>query len=286
MDGPDIVAHTLSWPAIPDKFGNVWQYHPRSDRHSKVACWAVFFDLLQNSALLRRHVTDGKVVFGVNHEMSDFKTRRRKKLDLVVARPGTTPTGGTAGRARTITELGGKIGVRLSPQQQANLAALPPAVEGPVGSVLIALEAKATMTEHGKARPRLYDELNSSHLTIHGAADQAIAVGFVMLNAASTFISPDRNKFDLSTQPPILNEHKQPAATEVVEAKVRELPRRTRPGEEGFDSLGIVVVHCRNDGTPITVVSGPPAPTPNDLFHYDSMIRRAVQQYDFLYAGI
>ncbi|MGH3182596.1 MAG: hypothetical protein ACRDOE_11920, partial [Streptosporangiaceae bacterium] len=50
---------------IPDQFGNIWQYHPRSDRHSKVACWAAFFDLLTTSALLRRHVAEGKVIFGL-----------------------------------------------------------------------------------------------------------------------------------------------------------------------------------------------------------------------------
>ncbi len=285
MDGPGIVAHTLTWPAIPDKFGNIWQYHGRSDRHSKTACWAVMFDLLQNSALLRQHVADGKVVFGVNHEMSDFKTRRRKKLDLVVARPGTNPVG-VVTRSRPFGDLATSLGVRLSPDQQKQLGDLPAAIEGPVGSVLIALEAKACMTEHGKARPRLYDELNSSHLTIHGAADQAIAIGFVMINGASSFISPDRNKFDLTVQPPIINPHNQPQATVVVEAKVRELPRRTRPGEEGYDALGIVVVHCRNDGSPFTVVNTPPAPPVSDLFHYDAMVRRAIHQYDFLYAGI
>ena len=285
MDGPGIIAHTLSWPAVPDKYGNVWQYYGRSDRHSKVSCWAVMFDLLQNSALLRQHVADGKVVFGVNHEMSDFKTRRKKKLDLVVARPGTNEVGKPS-KSRQFSDMATTLGMRLNPQQQDALAALPTATEGPVGSVLIALEAKACMTEHGKARPRLYDELNSSHLTVHGASDQAIAVGFVMLNAATTFISPDLNKLDVSAHTPLVTVHSQPQATTVVDAKVRELPRRTRPGEEGYDAIGILVVHCRNDGTPITVVSAPPAPQPNDLFHYDAMIRRTLHQYDFLFAGI
>jgi hypothetical protein len=89
MDGPEILARTMTATRIPDQFGNLWQYHPRSDRHSKVACWAAFFDLLGTSALLHRHVAEGKVIFGVNHTMRDFKTRRKKDLDLVIARPGT-----------------------------------------------------------------------------------------------------------------------------------------------------------------------------------------------------
>ena len=58
---------------------------------------------------------------------------------------------------------------------------------GPVGSVLLALEAKACMTAHIKALPRLYDELNSSQLTVHGAADQAIAAGLAIVNIATAF---------------------------------------------------------------------------------------------------
>jgi hypothetical protein len=42
-----------------------------------------------------------------------------------------------------------------------------------VQTALIALEAKAAFTEFGKAKPRLYDELNTSHLTIHGDSGPA-----------------------------------------------------------------------------------------------------------------
>ena len=77
---------------------------------------------------------------------------------------------------------------------------------------------------------------------------------------------------------------RQPEATEFVVSKISELPTRTRPGLDGYDAIGIVAVECPNDGTPITVLSRPPAPAPNDLFSYESMIRRTVHQYDFLNA--
>ncbi len=88
MDGPDIIVRTLSQPAVPDKHGNLWQYHSRSDRHSKVACWAVLFDLLQHSPLLATHAAAQKVTFGINRTMRDFRTGRTKDLDLVISRPG------------------------------------------------------------------------------------------------------------------------------------------------------------------------------------------------------
>lgn len=284
MDGPDILARSLSSPWTPDRYGNTWQYHSRSDRHSKVACCAIFFDLLQHSSVLRAHVRDSKIIFGVNHEMFDFKTGRRKKLDLVIARPGTQQLGKPA--PRTLTTLIQHHGAMLSDVQERQLRQLPEALEGPVGTVLVALEAKATMTKHVGAQPRLYDELNSSHLTIHGASEQAVGVGFVMINIARTFISSDLNKFDFGTRPPVITALNQPQDAIGVYAKVREIPRRSRRGEEGFDALGVVLVDMPNDGAAVTVLSAPPAPAPNEPFHYDSMIRRTAHLYELSFSSI
>lgn len=280
MDGPQVLVNTLSIPRTPDSHGNLWQYHSRSDRHSKISCWGILFDLLQASALLRAHVVQGKVTFGVNHEMVDFRTRRKKKLDLVLARPGDDL------RGRSLSDMAVDLGVRLDPAQTGRLEALPKIEEAPVGSVLMALEAKACMTAHGKARPRLYDELNSSHLTVHGANDQAIAVAHVTINASETFISTDLNKFDLSVHQPVISAHSQPHSAESVFDKVRELPRRVRPGEEGYDAIGVVVIDCANDGRPVTVLDGPPAPGSSDAYAYPLMVSRIVHAYDTQYAHI
>lgn len=43
--------------------------------------------LLANSVLLRQHVQDGKVVFGLDHKMHDHAANRAKNLDLVITRP-------------------------------------------------------------------------------------------------------------------------------------------------------------------------------------------------------
>jgi len=286
MNGPSILVRTMSTPSITDEHGNVWQYHSRSDRHSKVACWVTMFDLLEQSALLRQHVLDGKVAFGVNHEFADFKTRRKKKLDLVIHRPGSTSK--ATGTGRTFVELGDALAIDLDAAERTSLAALPTLSEQPVGTVLMALEAKACMTKHRGSGPRLYDELNSSHVTVHGAADQAIAVAFVMINGAASFVSPDSNRRPLGgAQPaPKVTPLRQPASTEFVVSKVSELPTRTRPGQEGYDAIGFVVVDCPNDGSPLVIVGSPPAPAPNDLFSYESMIRRVVSQYDYLNSNL
>ena len=269
VPGPELIARSVSASKIPDKFGNTWQYHSRSDRHSKIACWVIAFDLMRRSQLLRSHVAEGKVVLGVNHTLRDFQTQRKKDLDLVIAEPS-----GATGVKRTFAAMATDWGVQLGADEREELQALPSAPEAAVGSVLVALEAKAAMTAHVRALPRLHDELDSSHSTTHGNSERALAVGFVMVNAAKSFISPDMNKYDLSKTPPTVNHHNQPRDAQRVIDKVSEIRRRSGASSTGFDAIGIMVVEMTNDGSPMVVVDQP-AP----VFSYDEMIQRVAHEY-------
>jgi hypothetical protein len=276
--GPDIIARTLSVPAVIDRSGRVWQYHSRSDQHSKVVCWAILFDLLQTSSLMRAHVAANKVAFGVNRQINDWSTGRHKNLDLVVARAAGERD--EASSSFDLAELATRYAVVLTAEEQEELAALPTAPAGAAGStVLVALEAKACMTAHIRALPRLYDELTSSHSTVHGDNVNALAVGFVMINLADSFISPGRQT---AGSEPVINMHRQPLDTERTLAKVREINRRSGPhsGQPGFDALGVLVIRMQNDGGNVDIVSGPPAPGPSDDFYYDRMVTRAAHLYD------
>jgi hypothetical protein len=238
------------------------------------------FDLLQETPLLREHAADSRVVFGLNHEMRDWRDQRTKALDLVVSRPAGEE------RGQPLSSLVDAYDLKLSDEERARLEGLPPLLEGPVGAVLLALEAKACMTAFSKARPRLYDELNSSHLTIHGDTDQAIAAGVAMVNAADEFVSPSYNRLGVDEPEPRLSPHRQPHDAGSVVDKLHELPRRTGPGERGYDALGIVVVKCRNDGSPVSLETGPPAPQPGTDYHYDQMVRRAANHYAFRFRSV
>lgn len=238
MFGPDILVRSLSRPGVTDKFGHDWQYHSRSDRHSKIACWAIIFDLLDQCSLLRRHVQAGVVTFGINHEMRDFRRDRKKNLDVVLSTPARIETS----HASDFRSLIPAYGIELSGSEIDRLKDMPALKRAAVGSVLMALEAKACMTAHQRALPRLYDELNSSHLTVHGANDHALSAGFVMINASERYLSPDLNKNRVDN--PQWSSHRQPRDTEITIEKVKQLPRRIRAGEEGYDALAIVVVDC------------------------------------------
>jgi hypothetical protein len=275
MYGPAILVHTLSKPTRTDRHGNLWQYHPRSDHHSKVACWGIVFDLMLDCPLLRRHVERGTVKFGINHEMRDFRQNRKKNLDLVLCRPSSTPS---RSKQATLATLAEQYEIELSAEQKARLSTLPALARAPVGSVLMALEAKACMTAHQRALPRLYDELNSSHLTVHGASEQAISAGFVMVNVAGRFLSPDMNKANRRSNPEF-SSHTQPRDAELTIAKIHQIPRRARVDQEGYDALAVVVVDCINDGSPVGLIEESPAPPAGDNFHYASMISRLASAY-------
>jgi hypothetical protein len=148
---------------------------------------------------------------------------------------------------------------------------------------LVALEAKAAMTALVRAKPRLYDELNSSHLTVRGASRGALAVGLVVVNASPTFVSPDLNHVPPGTpgHATVVTQQSQPSAAAGVIEKVREIPRRTETAGAGYDGLGVVVVDIPNDGvTPVELVVGPPAPAVGDVLHYETMIARVANEYD------
>lgn len=243
-----------------------WQYHSRGGRHSLTACWGVLFDLLMNSSLLRQHVQDGKVVFGLDHKMHDYAANRAKNLDLVIARPhegGWT----TKRQPRHFSQLPDAFDMVLTPAQLLMLEQIPNPFEGAVGAVHLALEAKACMTAFSKSYPRLYDELNSSHAVIHGASNRALAVGLAIINVADEFVSPVGTR----------NKHNQPRDALGAIAKVEQLPRRSGDEGSGYDGLAIVLLDLANDGSTVTLAGEPSVPV---NYEYDRMIVRIANEYD------
>jgi len=293
---PQVLARTLSVASAGSgskgyAFGNHWQYHSRSDRHSKIVSWGLTLDLMGACPLLRKHVEDGKVCVGINHEMRDFRNNKKKNLDLVLCR---SLSGGSAGGSKsgaksalTFADLAESYGIHLNPDEEDALSRLPSLPIANVSSVLLAIEAKAAMTEFGKALPRLKDELTASFQTVHGDSESAIAAGIVMVNMATDFISPDRNRHDLSKCPAVISSHKQGQAEKVI-VGMREIQRRSRLSDSGFDGMGILLLNCRNDGkTPVTVDSVDSRVLPSsDDFNYGRFVERLAQLYTTRFAAL
>jgi hypothetical protein len=154
-----------------------------------------------------------------------------------------------------------------------------------VGDVLVALEAKAVMTAHVGAGPRLFDELTSAWQCVNGAAPQAIAVGFAMVNASPDFVSPKQNKFLVRERSPIVNYETQPAATLRAHDRIRMINVRRHTNEGGYDAKAILTVIAANDGKAVTLAPAPPALGNDDPLHYERMVLRVAGLYDGRFAA-
>lgn len=258
--GPGILARTLSRATARGANTRPWQYHSRSDRHSKVACWTLMFDLLERCDFLRAAAAAGKVGFDINHVMVG---PINKTLDLVVTWNTTARDG-----AATFRGLVDEYQIILDGEEKEVLDSLPPVPKirsEDMPEIAIALEAKACMTAHVKSLPRLHAEILATGYLAKRAARRCITVSYSLVNAASSFITPSH---------PSPNAHNQPSdARSVVEMISSAVPLSGDTHDYGYDAIGITVIDCRNDGSPVTVVEDPAiGPGRRDHTHYERML--------------
>jgi hypothetical protein len=232
----------------PDRvYGWVYQYHPRSDAHSVALCRFILEDLLAACELLREQAKDGKVVYGINYPYTFPITKKTKSLDLA-------------------------IGVGTPDTSKESVAGI---YLGRISHLRFSCENKTVMTEHSKSQPRIFDELSSSHEIVHqGEGQLTIAAGVAVVNIASSFVSPLRQKSaDLH-----VSKHKQPEAAQKMVSHLRGLPIRDRPDGVGFDGFATIVVNCDNQ-KPAKLYTRQPAPRIGDAEEYASFLTRVSTAY-------
>lgn len=262
MRGPTILARSMSLATRRGKSPLAWQYHSRSDSHSKIACWALLFDLLLECDVVREVAEQGRLGFRINHMLVGSIN---KTLDLVltIVQPGRQPM-----PRRTFADLVSVLGVALTDPDRQALAGLPVFYEeraDDVSEVAVAVEAKACMTEHVKSLPRLHAEILATGYLAKLAAPHCISVSYSLVNASPSFVSPSGRG--------AVNQHKQPDdARRVVDMIGSAVPTASKNNQYGYDVIGTTVVDCRNDGSPVTVIQSDPAPTRNDHTHYERML--------------
>jgi hypothetical protein len=262
MRGPTILARSMSIATRRGKSPRAWQYHSRSDSHSKIACWTLLFDLLLECDVVRDIAGRGRLGFRINHMMVG---PINKTLDLVLTIVQSTRN---ASSRRTFAEVAGALGIELDDSDRVALAGLPLFHEegaDDVSEVAVAVEAKACMTEHVKSLPRLHAEILATGYLAKLAAPHCLSVSYSLVNAAATFVSPSGQS--------AVNQHNQPDdARRVVQMISNAVPAASKNNQYGYDVIGTTVVDCRNDGSPVTVVRSDPAPTRNDHTHYERML--------------
>jgi hypothetical protein len=235
----------------PDKnFNQTYLYHSRSDKHSVQLCTYVVADLLKSSETLRRDAEAGNIVFGINIPFR-APSGKTKNLDFAIGRPVNPP-------AQTEILLGEGI-----------------ACVREIAELLISCEAKSVMTEHSKSKPRVYDELSSSHEIVHQGKPDAIATGIAVVNIAKTFVSPLRQKSDAA----VVSSHTQPAAAAGMIRHLRDLSIRDTGTGVGFEAFCTIVLDCDNVSC-AKLWSDPPAPQPGERDHYATYVTRVSRFYE------
>ncbi|MBI3096955.1 MAG: hypothetical protein HYY93_01720 [Planctomycetes bacterium] len=230
--------------------GQVYRYHPRSDSHAIALCSEILSDLLSSCPTLARQAKDGRIVFGINVLVESAETGKKKTLDLAIGLP---PAGEKIRSGDT------------------------PIAPGTIDRILFSCEAKTVMTEHSKSKPRLYDELSSSHEIVHQSWPDAIATGITIVNIANSFVSPLRQT---AGKPVCISEHKQPRAAAGMIAHLRGLRQRDEVGKVGFDAFASVVVECDNQSDKVSLWTSPPAPQAGDVDSYQAFLTRVGHFWD------
>ncbi len=241
----------------PEKFAQHLSnslYHPRSDAHSNALCLAILDDLLEHCKPIADKASRGEIVAKVNHKV--IVGHDEWTIDLAIG-PAAVPSPPPVGQ---------KIKMQ------------PPAV------VEIAFEAKAVMTEHGKAKLNRVRDMRAFYSHAHVYNQKVIAVGVIAVNTAEYFWSPTRAPDDITKHGPAVG-----AKTVSV---FKNLPLRNSDADPpGLEAIGVIVVQHDNlkknphpfqempSHMPTVLVTAAPAPQPGEPLHYATMITQVCRAY-------
>jgi hypothetical protein len=270
MRGPEILARTMSVPSRRGGSKRAWQYHSRSDSHSKLACWTLMFDLLLECDVIRQAAAAGRLGFGINRVMVG---PINKTLDLVLT---VIPPERAARSRRDFSSLATSLGVLLTAEDRLQLEALPALIEdhkADVSEIAIAVEAKACMTEHVKSLPRLHAEILATGYLAKRAAPRCITVSYSLVNCAPSFVSPSGAGK--------LNRHQpEDFARRVVNMISSAVPMVGDTLTYGYDVIGITAISCLNDGSPVKIIENSAVgPARSEHTHYERMVRGICSEY-------
>jgi len=233
------------------------QYHSRSSRPSQQLAEFVVDDLLEACPVLAEQAARGDVAYAIDREHR-WPNGKKKKLDLALGIPSTR----AAPSVGTIRRLGRD--------------------DGNFDRLLIGIEEKAVMTEHGKSQPRVFSELNDSHVIVHQGDRWAIAGGLTVVNVAPTFISP---LLQDPQRPVRITSHSQPDVTAAMVRHLRGLNIRDRVDDVGFDAYCTFVMDVDNQGR-VELHTAPPAPQIGDSDHYATFVSRLASAYVQRFANL
>jgi len=172
--------------------------------------------------------------------------------------------------------LAARLGIVLDKEDRDELHALPMPLLDHVqdtSEIVVALDAKACMTGHVKALPRLHTEILATGYLAKRAMPQCIVASYTLVNSAPTFRTPSASHK--------IHEHAQPDdANRVVGMLAQAIPLAQEVDDLfGYDVIGATVIDCRNDGSPVSVDIGFRWPHKTSHITYERLVRNLCSEY-------
>lgn len=236
-------------------------YHPRSSRHSDFQSALIIRELVTQCPLLQRRAQAGEIVANLRHHQQ-------------------------VGHADWVIDIaiGTAAGLPMPPVGGALITFAPPVI------IQIAIELKAILTEHGKARKNRLRDFNSFHGYAHQYNPDIVAAAFLLVNSAPRFYSPLRDDADITTHGTAKTTSRDIAKNAVD--IFRSIHLRNSPTDpQGMEAVGVVVVEHDNLAfhpskasyahvhTPTVLAPAPPNPKVGDPLHFQSMFQRICTAY-------
>jgi hypothetical protein len=225
-------------------------YHPRSDKHGGLQCRHFLDDLLHVSDPVREAAAAGEIVYAEDYDVGDSRGLGWN-VDLVMGPP--------EGEAQT--QLGDGDGME----------------EGEPAEIWLAVDAKAVMTEHQKARRNRQRDINSFADIMHTHDEKAITAGIVMVNLADKFDSPTRDADDYTEHSNVNR-----IVGEIIDL-FGSIDRAEGEMSANLDEVACVVVNHTNyveDAGDSYLVTEPPAPEAGDQTHYRTFVSRIAATFE------
>jgi hypothetical protein len=210
-------------------------------------CRFLLNDLYSNCPAFKAMADKGAIVYQANYTVNEG-TPSRWTIDLVV------------GKSSGESPLPGASIARANPSE-----------------VWIAVDAKAIMTEHGKARRNRQRDLNSMADILHRMHPVPITGAYVVINMASRFRSPLRTESIQHKNIERIVAETIPLILEILEDKEK--------GRHGLDAAGISVINYSNlPGAECKLIEDPPAPDASSPLYYDNFLSKLCDEFTARFA--
>jgi hypothetical protein len=205
-------------------------------------CDFLLRDLYANCPHLAALANEGTLVYQTNFTVNEG-TPAKWTIDLVI------------GTNNSASSLPGSWIAKADPSQ-----------------VWIAIDAKAIMTEHGKARRNRQRDLNSMGEILRRMDPVPVTGAFVVINMASKFRSPLRSG---------ITQHRniERIVGETIPL-MQEILKDEKKGRPGLDAIGVTIVNYPNtEGSDCLLVQDSPAPDSLSPLYYDAFVSRLCDEF-------